>query len=90
MTEDGVYLKEIKAFSYENHRCQRLFQGSKYIYTYGKNGTIDCLNPKNLSHISTFDINGKYLRFALEVNDEYIFFGCAEGSAMFCFDLKSQ
>jgi len=86
---DGTHLKEVTSFNYENHKCGRIFKGSKYIYAHGKNDTVDILNPKDLNLISTLDIDGNKLNFALEMNDKYIFIG-SDRCYVFCFDLKKH
>jgi len=85
---DGTQLKETKSHKYEDHKCFRIFKGSKYIYADGKTG-VDILNAKDLSHIATLDTDGKDLIFAIEVNNEYIFIECGDKS-IFCFDLKKD
>jgi len=79
----------VAAYKYDAHFCQRALKGSKYVYTHGKNDTVDLLNPKDLSHVVTLEIDDRTMFFAMEVSEKYLFLPCAMGP-VFCFDLKTH
>jgi hypothetical protein len=73
-------------YSYSGHVPTKLTRQKRYIYSHGKDKTIDVFDPMDMALVRNLNTDNEKFILALELEDKYLLASCSSGhSFLFSF-----
>lgn len=76
---EKVHYKVGPTYSYSGHVPTKLTRQKKYLYSHGKDKTIDVFDPHDMALVKNLNTDNEKFILALEIEGKYMFASCSSG-----------